>query len=134
MEACVKDEQEFFCVVIGAGMVGTAVAATLAEKGCGRIALVGAPTESAPRPENHGLGQAGPLSSHNDYTRLVQTVSLGAETDRTAERSIADYRQIEQETGVSFFHEVGYLHVTGGAESVQGLHQAEAFRQRWPFF
>ena len=93
------------CVVIGAGLVGSATASHLASLcGPGGVALVGPATADAP-------------SSHDDCSRVV--------TSRTEDsaRSVRAYSSVEAESGVAFFHPSGYL-VVGAAAAGDGSGQA----------
>lgn len=125
------EQEPYSCVIIGAGMVGTATAAHLAQlvqKGgpvasafVGPIAVVGLAT-----------GTKGALSSHDDYSRLVD-IHFSSHASEAA-RSISAYRCVEHEAEVSFFHETGCLVVSGdkGLELPAGEFEGPASQRMTP--
>ena len=117
-------------IVVGAGMVGTAAAAYLADSHGAGVALIGP-----------GTGEA--HSSHDDYSRVVNAGwrgQDGALRDEDGLASIGMYRAVERESGINFFHDCGYLVVGVPADGAE--HGAEAtmvrgdaaIRSRWPWF
>ncbi len=93
---------QFKYIVVGAGMMGAAAARHLAGSGDG-IALIG-PREPADI-KNH----TGVFASHYDAARITRTIDSNADWARLANRSIARYAEIERESGVEFYGEVGCL-------------------------
>jgi sarcosine oxidase len=93
---------QFKYIVVGAGMMGAAAARHLAGSGEG-IALIG-PGEPADI-KNH----TGVFASHYDAARITRTIDGNADWARLANRSIARYTEIERESGVEFYGEVGCL-------------------------
>ncbi len=93
---------QFKYIVVGAGMMGAAAARHLAGSGDG-IALIG-PGEPADI-KNH----TGVFASHYDAARITRTIDGNADWARLANRSIARYAEIERESGVKFYGEVGCL-------------------------
>ncbi len=93
---------QFKYIVVGAGMMGAAAARHLAGK-TGGIALIG-PGEPADI-KNH----TGVFASHYDAARITRTIDGNADWARLANRSIARYAEIERESGVEFYGEIGCL-------------------------
>ncbi|WP_284776388.1 FAD-dependent oxidoreductase [Agrobacterium sp. lyk4-40-TYG-31] len=93
---------QFKYIVVGAGMMGAAAARHLAGSVDG-IALIG-PREPADI-KNH----TGVFASHYDAARITRTIDGNADWARLANRSIARYAEIERESGVEFYGEVGCL-------------------------
>ncbi len=92
--------QLFDVIVVGAGMMGSAAARHLSERGA-TVAIVG-PTEPEDR---HAY--SGPFASHYDATRITRRLDQNRDWSRLSARSIARYRALEEATGVSFYHETG---------------------------
>lgn len=128
--------ETFDIAVVGAGMVGTAAAAHLSQSlersSLSKVALIG--PSSQPSYE-------WPHSSHDDASRAVYTISATPQLAEESIRSISAYRNVEQETGVRFFHEVGLLTVSSCAEETErGVRsaggerlEAQELKRRWPF-
>ncbi|MET0173365.1 MAG: FAD-dependent oxidoreductase [Agrobacterium vaccinii] len=93
---------QFKYIVVGAGMMGAAAARHLTGKSDG-VALIG-PGEPADI-KNH----TGVFASHYDAARITRTIDGNADWARLANRSIARYAEIERESGVKFYGEVGCL-------------------------
>jgi len=93
---------QFKYIVVGAGMMGAAAARHLAGSGDG-IALIG------PREPDDIKNHTGVFASHYDAARITRTIDSNADWARLANRSIARYAEIERESGVEFFGEVGCL-------------------------
>ena len=115
--------EELYCVVVGSGMVGSAAAASLASHGRGPVALVGPVAQPSTEP---------PFSSHDDYSRVVSVVAAERDLELESARSMGEYRRLEEETGVTFYHETGYVKVEPGGEPDSA--QLASCRERWPFF
>lgn len=94
--------QHFDFVVVGRGMMGAAAARHLSRTGAS-VALVG-PGEPADWKSHDGV-----FSSHYDSGRITRTIDDDADWALLANRSIARYRAIEAESGISFYSEVGCL-------------------------
>ncbi|WP_320196414.1 NAD(P)/FAD-dependent oxidoreductase [Agrobacterium rosae] len=93
---------QFRYIVVGAGMMGAAAARHLAEHTDG-VALIG-PREPADIKSHTGV-----FASHYDAARITRTIDSSADWARLANRSIARYAEIERESGVEFYGEVGCL-------------------------
>lgn len=96
---------QFEFAVVGKGMMGAAAARHLAAAGA-RVALIG-PDEPHDRKRHDGV-----FASHYDEGRITRTIDPDADWARLANRSIVRYREIEAESGISFFTEAGCL-ITG---------------------
>lgn len=94
--------ETFDVVVVGKGMMGAAAARHLARMGV-RVALVG-PDEPAERRTHAGV-----FASHYDSGRITRTIDADPDWARLARRSIARYAEIEAESGIRFYAEVGCL-------------------------
>lgn len=93
---------DFKYIVVGAGMMGAAAARHLSLMTDG-IALIG-PSEPADIKSHTGV-----FASHYDAARITRTIDSDADWARLANRSIARYAEIERESGVAFYGEVGCL-------------------------
>lgn len=93
--------------IIGAGLFGSAAARYLSEHSDG-VVLIG-PAE----PENR-LTHDGVFASHYDASRLVRGIDPDLAWATMATRSIARYRSIEEQSGIEFYNEIGYMMVTPG--------------------
>ena len=83
--------------VVGAGMIGSSAAKWAAEMSPdGGVVLVGA-------------GEEGLYRAWSDEGRITRVFDLNPNWRELAAESIKRYRRIEEESGISFFHEVGYL-------------------------
>ena len=94
--------ESFDFIVVGKGMMGAAAARHLALSGA-RVALVG-PDEPTDRASHSGV-----FSSHYDNARITRTIDGDPVWARLARRSIERYGEIERESGIPFYHEVGCL-------------------------
>ncbi|MBB4953202.1 sarcosine oxidase [Agrobacterium vitis] len=92
----------FKYIIIGRGMMGAAAARHLGGQTDG-VALIG-PDEPADKTHHDGV-----FASHYDEARITRTIDGNPVWARLANRSIARYRAMEQESGVAFYHEVGCL-------------------------
>ncbi len=136
--------ESFDFIVVGKGMMGAAAARHLALSGA-KVALVGPdePTDWA----NH----TGVFSSHYDNARITRTIDDDPVWARLARRSIERYGEIEGESGIGFYHEVGcliagpapgssydYIEQVEKARDALGvgapLYDGEALSQRFPWF
>lgn len=99
-------------VVVGAGLVGSALARRLAEVGLAPICL--GPPSSGP-----------PYSSHDDSGRITRILDGSPIWARLAARAIEDYPDIEARSGVRFHHPVGVL---WSARSPEPLAELDAVR------
>ncbi|PWK60101.1 glycine/D-amino acid oxidase-like deaminating enzyme [Roseicyclus mahoneyensis] len=86
--------------VIGRGLMGTACAMHLAQRGC-RVALVG-PDEPAD-PAAHD----GPFGSFHDAGRITRAIAHDPVWARLSTRSLLRYREIEARTGIAFYTPCG---------------------------
>lgn len=93
---------QFKYIVVGAGMMGAAAARHLSLESDG-VALIG-PHEPADIRHHQGV-----FASHYDAARITRTIDDDADWARLANRSIERYREIERESGIGFYHEVGCL-------------------------
>jgi sarcosine oxidase len=91
-------------IVIGKGLMGAAAARHLSGMHS-RVALIG-PDEPADRTTHAGL-----CGSHYDEGRITRILDPDPIWARLAQRSLARYRDIESQSGVPFYHEVGHLMV-----------------------
>lgn len=107
--------RHFDFVVVGRGMMGAAAARHLAKTGAS-VALVGRGEPSDWKAHD------GVFSSHYDSGRITRTIDSDPDWALLAKRSIARYREIEAESGISFYGEVGCL-ITGtsGSEFVSAV-------------
>lgn len=94
--------RHFDFVVVGRGMMGAAAARHLARTGAA-VALVGR-GEPADWQTHDGV-----FSSHYDSGRITRTIDQDPDWALLARRSIARYREIEAESGIGFYGEVGCL-------------------------
>ncbi|RYC12078.1 FAD-dependent oxidoreductase [Ciceribacter ferrooxidans] len=134
----------FKFIVVGRGMMGAAAARhlTLESKG---VAVIG-PDEPADPARHEGV-----FASHYDEARITRTIDPDPVWAALANRSIARYRELERESGVDFYHEVGCLIVgpkRGGSDPyVQRICEAAdrtgvapqmlectALAERFPYF
>jgi sarcosine oxidase len=117
-------DQVFKYIVIGRGMMGAAAARYLGSQVDG-VALVG-PDEPADKVNHDGV-----FASHYDEARITRTIDGNPVWAKLANRSIARYRAMEQESGTVFYHEVGCLIVAPkpGGESTYIARVEEAVSQ-----
>ncbi|TWD54610.1 sarcosine oxidase [Agrobacterium vitis] len=106
-------DQIFKYIIIGRGMMGAAAARHLGAHTDG-VVLIG-PDEPADKVNHDGV-----FASHYDEARITRTIDGNPVWAKLANRSIARYRAMEQESGIPFYHEVGCLIVApkpGGKSS-----------------
>lgn len=89
--------------VIGAGLIGSAAAKYLACSGH-QVTLIGPDEPSA---NDHAY--QGPFASHYDEGRITRSLDASPFWAMAAKQSISRYRNIEAESGVSFYNPVGIL-------------------------
>lgn len=89
--------------VIGAGLIGAAAAKYLARAGY-QVTLIG-PDE----PSTNDHAYQGPFASHYDEGRITRSLDASPFWAMAARQSISRYRDIEVESGVSFYNPVGIL-------------------------
>ncbi len=97
-------------IVIGKGLMGAAAARHLSGMQL-QVALIG-PDEPVDRSTHEGI-----FGSHYDEGRITRILDADPIWARLAQRSLARYRDIEAQSGVTFFHEVGHLTVGPEPES-----------------
>ena len=95
-------------VVIGAGLVGSAVTRHLAENGAD-VLCVGAPNGGPP------------YSSHDDDARITRVLDGSHVWAELARRSIDRYPDLERRSGISFHHPVGVLWVASEASELNEM-------------
>jgi len=94
--------RHFDFVVVGRGMMGAAAARHLSRTGAS-VALVGR-GEPADWKAHDGV-----FASHYDSGRITRTIDQDRDWALLANRSIARYREIEEESGIAFYGETGCL-------------------------
>jgi sarcosine oxidase len=137
-------QKSFDITIIGAGMFGSAAAKYLS-KSQKNIALVG-PEEPANKQDASGQLAFGAYYDEARITRRLGWDEIWAATDS---RSLNRFREIENESGISFFHEKGSLvllakSIVSRTESILKQCQianipiermnAESLKDRWPYF
>ncbi|MEM9716547.1 MAG: FAD-dependent oxidoreductase [Pseudomonadota bacterium] len=88
--------------VVGSGLIGSAAAKHLAQMNHD-VTLIG-PTEPAQKTTHQGV-----FGSHYDEGRITRAIDPSAFWSEVTVASIARYRDIEQQSGISFFTDVGAL-------------------------
>ncbi|ETX05375.1 NAD(P)/FAD-dependent oxidoreductase [Candidatus Entotheonella palauensis] len=91
-------------LVIGKGLMGAAAARHLATESQS-VAVLG-PDEPADRASHPGI-----FGSHYDEGRITRILDPDPIWARLAQRSLGRYREIETQSGIPFYHEVGHLMV-----------------------
>nr|WP_272211772.1 FAD-dependent oxidoreductase [Marinicella sp. W31]MDC2877661.1 FAD-dependent oxidoreductase [Marinicella sp. W31] len=99
----------FRTIIVGRGLMGAAAARHLAGLQDG-VAVIG-PDEPADKANHTGV-----FASHYDEGRITRTIDRDPVWASLANRSIARYREIERESGIEVFNEVGAL-IVGPARS-----------------
>lgn len=95
---------DFDHIVVGRGLIGAAAARHLSLGG-ERVAVIG-PEEPADRFLHTGV-----FGSHYDEGRITRVLEPDPIWALLAQRSIARYHEVEQDSGVGFYHDVGHLMV-----------------------
>ncbi len=112
--------ESFRYIVIGGGMFGAAAARHLSKSTEG-VALIG-PAEPLDYQSHDGV-----FASHYDEARITRRFDADALWASFASRSLDRYRQIEDESGIGFYSEVGCLFVGPQPRSeADYLHRASA--------
>jgi sarcosine oxidase len=93
---------DFQFMIIGAGMMGAAAARHLS-KTSQSVALIG-PSEPADIKNHHGV-----FASHYDQARITRSLDADPVLGKLAIRSIERHRGLEEDSGISFYEEVGCL-------------------------
>lgn len=88
--------------VIGAGMIGSAAARHLAQAGH-EVVLIG------PGEPDHKSTHDGVFASHYDAGRITRGLASAPFWAQASLASIERYRQIEADSGIGFYNEVGCL-------------------------
>ncbi len=91
-------------IVIGKGLMGAAAARHLAIERQS-VAVIG-PDEPVDRTTHQGI-----FGSHYDEGRITRILDPDPIWARLAQRSLGRYRDIEAQSGITFYHEVGHLMV-----------------------
>jgi sarcosine oxidase len=135
-------ERHYEYIVVGKGLMGAAAARHLSTHTPG-IALIG-PDEPSDRAAHTGV-----FGSHYDEGRITRILDPDRIWALLAQRSIARYRDIERQSGMPYYYEVGHLAVgprpEGAEDYVARLHtvaqelgvvyeayEAAALRERFP--
>ncbi|MDA1258355.1 MAG: FAD-dependent oxidoreductase [Chloroflexi bacterium] len=117
---------EYQYLVIGRGIMGAAAAMHLAAASDGVAAL--GPTEAMAIAD-----PVVPKASHHDAGRNAHSLDEDPVWSELGARSVARYRNLEQETGVRFFDEIGYVRIHhDGAVVERSADNAERFSGRRP--
>lgn len=93
---------DFQYMIIGAGMMGAAAARHLSLS-ADSVAVIG------PAEPQHIKSHEGVFSSHYDQARITRGLDADPVWAKLAKASIARYRALEEQSGMSFFNEVGCL-------------------------
>ncbi|WP_375688744.1 NAD(P)/FAD-dependent oxidoreductase [Pseudooceanicola sp. LIPI14-2-Ac024] len=107
--------------IIGRGLIGSAAGRHLAKAGH-RVTVIG-PDEPADRRAHRGV-----FASHYDEGRITRGLDPWPFWSTVSRAAIARYREIEAESGVSFFTEVGSL--MAGPEGSKLMNQLFEVRDR----
>lgn len=135
-------ERHYDYIVVGKGLMGAAAARHLSAHSSS-IALIG-PDEPPDR-----ASHAGVFGSHYDEGRITRILDADRIWALLAQRSMARYRDLERQSGIAYYHEVGHLAIgprSDGAEDyVARLHavaqelgveyetyEAAALQERFP--
>ena len=106
-QASSHSSTNFDVAIIGAGLFGSAAARHLSKVSDG-VALIG-PKEPQQKSTHQGV-----FASHYDTSRLTRVIDPNLVWGTLAKRSIARYRDIERQSSIEFFHNIGYIMVTPG--------------------
>jgi len=96
-------------IVVGRGLIGSAAARQFSK--AGKSVVIIGPSE----PDDYH-SHSGVFGSHYDSGRIVRILDPDPYYALIAKASISQYRPLENQTGTSFFHEVGYLSVTNNSD------------------
>ena len=106
-QASSHSSTNFDIAIIGAGLFGSAAARHLSKISDG-VALIG-PEEPQQKSTHQGV-----FASHYDTSRLTRVIDPNLVWGTLAKRSIARYRDIERQSSIECFHNIGYMMVTPG--------------------
>ncbi|XP_054756180.2 monomeric sarcosine oxidase-like [Lytechinus pictus] len=134
----------FDICVVGAGMVGSAAAKWLAMDGTKNVCLIG-PQE--PTEEEDRKGERQIFGCHYDEGRITREIDRDYVWGLLAKRSIQRYRDIENESDINFYNEVGcvfiektvsqefddYLNTARKLEAYIETYDASEFHTRYPY-
>lgn len=95
---------DFEYIVVGNGLFGSAAARYLSEVS-NSVAIIG-PDE----PLDH-LNHDGVYASHYDERRLVRVLGRSKVRSQIGQMAMANYRMLEERSGISFHDPIGYLNV-----------------------
>lgn len=101
----------FDVIVVGAGLMGTAAARHLAKSGAS-VAIIG-PDEPADKANHKGV-----FASHYDQARITRQLATSADWSHLSTNAINRYAEIERESGLQFYHEVGAMMAGPGSGSM----------------
>jgi len=93
---------EFEFIVVGNGMFGSAAARYLSEES-DAVAVIG------PGEPDDELTHGGVYASHYDERRLVRVLGRSRLRSEIGQMAMANYRMLEQRSGIHFYDPVGYL-------------------------
>jgi glycine/D-amino acid oxidase-like deaminating enzyme len=102
-----EPSRNFDVAIIGAGLFGSAAARHLSSVSDG-VVLIG-PAEPRQKSTHQGV-----FGSHYDVSRLVRGIDPDLTWATLAKHSIDRYRNIEDASGIGFYHDIGYMMVTPG--------------------
>ena len=94
----------FDFVIVGKGMIGAAAARYVSQVS-DNIALIG------PDEPDDWTTHDGVFASHYDQGRITRELDSTFEWALWAQRSIAEYRAIEKQSGIDFYHPCGGIQV-----------------------
>ena len=100
-----SEDKAYDLMIVGRGVVGAASAyhiSKLKSKSL-KTAIIG-PVDTWPKNPEDKL-----QSSHNDLTRMTKTNDSKLPWSKINRRSLINYRKVEEESGIKFFLENGYL-------------------------
>lgn len=101
------DDRVYDLCVVGAGMFGTAAARHASAVAGVKVCLIG-PDE--PSPEERSTREI--FSPHYDEGRITRTLEEDIPSEILSRNSINRYRELEQLSGINFYHPVGLLYIT----------------------
>mgnify|MGYP000844805765 CR=1 FL=1 len=123
------DVQQYDCIVIGKGLIGSAAARYL-KSSLNRVAIIG------PDEPIHNLSKAQVFASHYDQSRVQRVIGIDPVWTLLNKKSTSHYPKLEAESGIQFHYAVGCLYVTpdGKDNYLKNLpNQANQFRLPYQF-